>query len=154
MFIDLYLSKFNFYRTWSPRTGRTIRTFSRILRIPRSIRKNIWKLWTWFNSCEKDCGFSGSTIHPSLLVDILILSTAITERTIEVCHGECPVCCCEIARRAMVGRRACFWRCLFEMQVLRRSSASLKMSPNTSWTSMFLNRRGRAKTADWPARRS
>jgi hypothetical protein len=48
----------------SPLTGRTIRTFSWILWISRSIRKNIWKLRTWFNSCEKVCDFSGSAIHP------------------------------------------------------------------------------------------
>jgi hypothetical protein len=36
-----------------PLTGRNIRTFSRILRISRSIRENIRKLRTWFNSCEK-----------------------------------------------------------------------------------------------------
>jgi hypothetical protein len=55
-----------------PLTGRNIRTFSQILWISWSIRKNIRKLWTWFNRCEKVVIFS-STIHPPL-VDILILS--------------------------------------------------------------------------------
>jgi hypothetical protein len=45
-------------------TGRNIRTFSRILRISRSIRKNIRKLRTCIWQLWKSLWFSGSTIHP------------------------------------------------------------------------------------------